>query len=72
MPIIVESYGNDIFCEIGEFGKDSSKVWQKFKWDNLRGLLAAGNFHENDKNPSKVLQNLKWGDKEKNLNKRWL
>ena len=23
------SYENDIFCEIGEFGKDSSKVWQK-------------------------------------------
>ena len=23
------SYENDIFCEIGEFGKDPSKVWQK-------------------------------------------
>ena len=31
------SYENDIFCEIGEFGKDSSKVWQK-----IYGLLAAG------------------------------
>ena len=39
------SYENDIFCEIGEFGKDSSKVWQKIKW----GLLAVGDFHENGK-----------------------
>ena len=23
------SYENDIFCEIGEFGKDSSRVWEK-------------------------------------------
>ena len=47
------------FCEIGEFGKDSSKVWQKNLNETTRGLLAAGNFGENRKNPSNVLQNLK-------------
>ena len=57
------------FCEIGEFGKDSSKVWQKNLNKTTRGLLAADNFGENRKNPSKVLQNLKWGEKEGNLDK---
>ena len=34
--------------------------------------MAAGNFHENGKNPLKLLQNLKWGDKEGNFDKRRL
>ena len=54
MSIIV-GVTNITFCEIGEFGKDSSKVWQ----------LAVSDFHENGileklgKNLLKVWQNLK-------------
>ena len=55
------------FAKLANLAGIHQRSGKKIKWDNKRGLLAAGSFHENGKNPSKVLQNLKWGDKEGNI-----
>ena len=68
-------YENDVFCEICEFGKDSSKVWQKISMRQQKRPIGSWQFsrklqiRENSKNPSKLLQNLNWGGKEGNLDK---
>ena len=72
MPIIVGLTKMTYFAKLANLARIHQRSSKKFKWDNKRGLLAAGNFHENGKNPSKVLQNRKWGDKEGNRDKRRL
>ena len=72
MPIVVGLTKMTYFAKLANLSRIHQRSGKKFQWDNKRGLLAAGNFHENGKNPSKVLQNLKWGDKEGNLDKRRL
>ena len=80
MSIIV-GFMKMTFCEIGEFGiKDSLHVksGENFQWYNKRGILTVGDFREIGKfekngklgkNPSKVWQNLNWGDQEESLDK---
>ena len=37
------------FAKLANLARIHQRSGKKFKWDNKRGLLAAGNFHENDK-----------------------
>ena len=56
MPIIVGLTKMTYFAKLANLARIHQRSGKKFKWDNKRGLLAAGNFHKNGKNPSKVLQ----------------
>ena len=58
MPIIVGLTKMTYFEKLANLSRIHLRSGKIFKWDNKRGLLAAGNFHENGKNPSKVLQTL--------------
>ena len=51
MSIIVGFTKMTYFAKLANLAKDSLhvKVWQKFKWDNKRGILTVGDFRENGK-----------------------